>query len=265
MLEGCSRRGARGRTALADSIALVAARKPGAGIAYNSRLIYSPGYVDDSGKTDHRARFRERSRLTGRLRGRRHSRSGRVVPSRSPAPQWRTVKRLIPDEQPVIEETLRALVDEERCHLVLTTGGTGPAWRDVTPEATLAVADKVMPGFGEQMRQVSLKFVPTAILSRQVAVIRKQALIINLPGQPKAIRETLEGLKDDTGKSIVSGIFAAVPYCIDLIGGPYIETNEDVVKAFRPKSAIRPKTNNMTRQVAGCASKSKPARARARA
>jgi molybdopterin adenylyltransferase len=154
-------------------------------------------------------------------------------------PRWRTVKRLIPDEQSVIEETLRALVDEERCHLVLTTGGTGPALRDVTPEATLAVADKVMPGFGEQMRQVSLKFVPTAILSRQVAVIRKQALIINLPGQPKAIRETLEGLKDDSGKTIVSGIFAAVPYCIDLIGGPYIETHETVVKAFRPKSAIR--------------------------
>jgi molybdopterin adenylyltransferase len=159
------------------------------------------------------------------------------------SPPWRTVHRLIPDEQAVIEETLRALVDEERCHLVLTTGGTGPALRDVTPEATLAVADKVMPGFGEQMRQVSLKFVPTAILSRQVAVIRKQALIINLPGQPKAIRETLEGLKDDAGKSIVSGIFAAVPYCIDLIGGPYIETNEAVVKAFRPRSAIRPKTN----------------------
>jgi molybdopterin adenylyltransferase len=159
------------------------------------------------------------------------------------APRWRTVKRLIPDEQSVIEETLRALADEERCHLVLTTGGTGPALRDVTPEATLAVADKVMPGFGEQMRQVSLKFVPTAILSRQLAVIRKQALIINLPGQPKAIRETLEGLKDDTGRSIVSGIFAAVPYCIDLIGGPYIETNEDVVKAFRPKSAIRPRTS----------------------
>jgi molybdopterin adenylyltransferase len=159
------------------------------------------------------------------------------------SPRWRTVQRLIPDEQPVIEETLRALVDEERCHLVLTTGGTGPAARDVTPEATLAVADKVMPGFGEQMRQVSLKFVPTAILSRQVAVIRRQALIINLPGQPKAIRETLEGLKDDGGKAIVSGIFAAVPYCIDLIGGPYIETNDAVVKAFRPKSAIRPKTN----------------------
>ena len=159
------------------------------------------------------------------------------------APAWRTITRLIPDERPVIEATLRALVDDDKCHLVLTTGGTGPALRDVTPEATLAVADKEMPGFGEQMRQVSLKFVPTAILSRQVAVIRKQALIINLPGQPKAIRETLEGLKDESGKSIVSGIFAAVPYCIDLIGGPYIETNEDVVKAFRPKSAIRPKTN----------------------
>ncbi len=159
-------------------------------------------------------------------------------------PAWRTVTRLIPDEQPVIEATLKALVDEDGCHLVLTTGGTGPALRDVTPEATLAVGDREMPGFGEQMRQVSLKFVPTAILSRQVAVIRKQALIINLPGQPKAIRETLEGLKDDSGKTLVSGIFAAVPYCIDLIGGPYIETNESVVKAFRPKSAIRQKTNN---------------------
>ena len=158
------------------------------------------------------------------------------------APAWRTITRLIPDERPVIESTLKALVDDERCHLVLTTGGTGPAVRDVTPEATLAVADREMPGFGEQMRQVSLKFVPTAILSRQVAVIRKQALIVNLPGQPKAIRETLEGLKDDAGKTLVSGIFAAVPYCIDLIGGPYIETNDDVVKAFRPKSAIRQKT-----------------------
>ena len=157
------------------------------------------------------------------------------------APGWRTVTRLIPDERPLIEATLKALVDDEGCHLVLTTGGTGPAVRDVTPEATLAVGDREMPGFGEQMRQVSLKFVPTAILSRQVAVIRKQALIINLPGQPKAIRETLEGLKDDAGKTLVSGIFAAVPYCIDLIGGPYIETNDDVVKAFRPKSAIRPK------------------------
>ncbi len=155
---------------------------------------------------------------------------------------WRMVTRLIPDEQPVIEAALRELVDQESCHLVLTTGGTGPAPRDVTPEATLAVADKVMPGFGEQMRQVSLKFVPTAILSRQIAVIRKSALIINLPGQPKAIRETLEGLKDDSGKTTVNGIFAAVPYCIDLIGGPYIETNEAIVRAFRPKSAIRPKS-----------------------
>ncbi|MBM3343348.1 MAG: molybdopterin adenylyltransferase [Betaproteobacteria bacterium] len=152
---------------------------------------------------------------------------------------WRMVTRLIPDERAQIEATLKALVDEEGCHLVLTTGGTGPAPRDVTPEATLAVGDKEMPGFGEQMRQVSLKFVPTAILSRQVAVIRKQALIINLPGQPKAIKETLEGLKDENGKPIVNGIFAAVPYCIDLIGGPYIETNETVCKAFRPKSAIR--------------------------
>jgi molybdopterin adenylyltransferase len=157
-------------------------------------------------------------------------------------PSWRTITRLIPDEQPEIEKTLRALVDDEGCHLVLTTGGTGPAARDVTPEATMAVADKEMPGFGEQMRQVSLKFVPTAILSRQVAVIRKQALIINLPGQPKAIKETLEGLKDENGKTLVSGIFAAVPYCIDLIGGPYIETNEDVVRAFRPKSALRQKS-----------------------
>jgi molybdopterin adenylyltransferase len=156
-------------------------------------------------------------------------------------PPWHTVTRLIPDERPVIEATLKELVDQEGCHLVLTTGGTGPALRDVTPEATLAVADREMPGFGEQMRQVSLKFVPTAILSRQVAVIRKQALIINLPGQPKAIKETLEGLKDENGKPLVHGIFAAVPYCIDLIGGPYIETNEAVCKAFRPKSAIRPK------------------------
>ncbi len=156
-------------------------------------------------------------------------------------PKWRTVTRLIPDERPVIEATLKELVDQQGCHLVLTTGGTGPALRDVTPEATLAVADREMPGFGEQMRQVSLKFVPTAILSRQVAVIRKQALIINLPGQPKAIRETLEGLKDENGKPLVHGIFAAVPYCIDLIGGPYIETHDAVCKAFRPKSAIRPK------------------------
>jgi molybdopterin adenylyltransferase len=154
---------------------------------------------------------------------------------------WRMETRLIPDERPLIESTLVDLVDRVGCHLVLTTGGTGPALRDVTPEATLAVADKVMPGFGEQMRQISLKFVPTAILSRQVAVVRKQALIINLPGQPKAIQETLEGLKDKDGAQIVNGIFAAVPYCIDLIGGPYIETHESVVKAFRPKSAIRTK------------------------
>src|SRR5688572_31958643 len=151
------------------------------------------------------------------------------------APAVRIVKRLIPDERPAIEAALKELADKEGCHLVLTTGGTGPAPRDVTPEATLAVADKVMPGFGEQMRQISLKFVATAILSRQVAVIRKQALIINLPGQPKSIRETLEGLKD----AGVHGIFCAVPYCIDLIGGPYIETHESVVKAFRPKSAQR--------------------------
>jgi molybdopterin adenylyltransferase len=135
-------------------------------------------------------------------------------------------------------------VDNEGCHLVLTTGGTGPALRDVTPEATLAVADRVMPGFGEQMRQISLRFVPTAILSRQVAVIRKGSLIINLPGQPKSIKETLEGLKGPEGESLVPGIFAAVPYCIDLIGGPYIETHDEVCKAFRPKSAIRPKTQS---------------------
>ena len=158
---------------------------------------------------------------------------------------WEPVTRLIPDEQAVIEQTLIELVDQEKCDLVLTTGGTGPALRDVTPEATLAVAHKEMPGFGEQMRQISLKFVPTAILSRQVAVIRyapdkkSGALIINLPGQPKAIRETLEGLKDKEGAQIVGGIFAAVPYCIDLIGGPYIETNEAVCKAFRPKTAVR--------------------------
>ena len=159
--------------------------------------------------------------------------------SRALASPWRVEARLIPDEQPVIESTLADLADRVGCHLVLTTGGTGPALRDVTPEATLAVADKTLPGFGEQMRRISLEFVPTAILSRQVAVIRKQALIINLPGQPKSIRETLEGLKDKEGKQIVPGIFAAVPYCIDLIGGPYIETNESVVRAFRPKSAIR--------------------------
>jgi len=154
---------------------------------------------------------------------------------------WTCVERLIPDEQPLIEATLMELVDVAGCDLVLTTGGTGPAPRDVTPEATLAVGDKVMPGFGEQMRQVSLAFVPTAILSRQVAVIRKGALIINLPGQPKAIRETLEGAKNAAGELLAQGIFAAVPYCIDLIGGPYIETHEAVVKAFRPKSAQRPK------------------------
>src|SRR5512145_2190542 len=153
---------------------------------------------------------------------------------------WTVVTRLIPDEQPVIQSTLEELVDREGCHLVLTTGGTGPAPRDITPEATLAVGHKVMPGFGEQMRQISLHYVPTAILSRQLAVIRGQALIINLPGQPKSIRETLEGVKDADGKVTHVGIFAAVPYCIDLIGGPYAETNAAVIKAFRPKSAIRP-------------------------
>ena len=148
------------------------------------------------------------------------------------------VPRLIADEQALISQTLRELVDAG-CHLVLTTGGTGPALRDVTPEATLAVADKELPGFGEQMRQISLRFVPTAILSRQVAVVREQSLIINLPGQPKAIAETLEGLKDAAGAQLVPGIFAAVPYCIDLIGGPYLETRNEVCKAFRPKNAIR--------------------------
>jgi molybdopterin adenylyltransferase len=147
--------------------------------------------------------------------------------------------RLIADEKDTISAALIELVDAG-CALVLTTGGTGPAKRDVTPEATLAVADKEMPGFGEQMRQISLRFVPTAILSRQVAVIRGNSLIINLPGQPKSIAETLEGLKDESGTSVVHGIFAAVPYCVDLIGGPYIETREDVCKAFRPKNAIRP-------------------------
>ena len=147
--------------------------------------------------------------------------------------------RLIPDEQATISATLIELVDAG-CHLVLTTGGTGPALRDVTPEATLAVADKEMPGFGEQMHQISLRFVPTAILSRQCAVIRGNSLIINLPGQPKAIAETLEGLRSDSGESLVAGIFAAVPYCIDLIGGPYIETDAALCKAFRPKSAQRP-------------------------
>ena len=147
--------------------------------------------------------------------------------------------RLIPDDKEGISATLVELVDTG-CNLVLTTGGTGPAIRDVTPEATLAIADKEMPGFGEQMRQISLRLVPTAILSRQVAVIRGQSLIINLPGQPKSIAETLEGLKDSAGQSIVHGIFAAVPYCIDLIGGPYLETHDEVCKAFRPKTAIRP-------------------------
>ncbi|MBU3708317.1 MAG: molybdopterin adenylyltransferase [Burkholderiaceae bacterium] len=158
---------------------------------------------------------------------------------------WQMETRLIPDDQATIEQTLISLVDEVGCDLVLTTGGTGPARRDVTPEATMAVATKPMPGFGEQMRQISLRFVPTAILSRQVAVIREcddhAALIMNLPGQPKSIRETLEGLKDSDGNTLVAGIFAAVPYCIDLIGGPYVETNEAICKAFRPKSAIRSK------------------------
>ena len=159
---------------------------------------------------------------------------------------FRIVERLIPDERGQIEQVLIDLVDFELCHLVLTTGGTGPARRDVTPEATLAIGTKEMPGFGEQMRQVSLHFVPTAILSRQTAVIRETpthaALVMNLPGQPKAIKETLEGLKDADGKQIVGGVFAAVPYCVDLIGGPYIETNAAVCKAFRPKSALRPTT-----------------------
>ncbi len=161
------------------------------------------------------------------------------------ASPWKIETRLIPDERAQIEQTLIELVDNAGCDLVLTTGGTGPARRDVTPEATLAVGTKEMPGFGEQMRQISLKFVPTAILSRQVAVIRETAdhaaLIMNLPGQPKSIKETLEGLKDADGKQLVAGIFAAVPYCIDLIGGPYVETNDAVCKAFRPKSAIRQK------------------------
>ena len=150
-------------------------------------------------------------------------------------------ERLIPDEQGLISQTLIDLVDAG-CSLVLTTGGTGPAIRDVTPEATLAVADKEMPGFGEQMRQISLRFVPTAILSRQVAVIRGNSLIINLPGQPKSITETLGGLKDAQGANVVDGIFAAVPYCIDLIGGPYMQTRDAFCKAFRPKTAVRPYT-----------------------
>ena len=157
---------------------------------------------------------------------------------------FRIIERLIPDERKQIEQVLIDLVDVDGCHLVLTTGGTGPSRRDVTPEATLAIGTKEMPGFGEQMRQISLAFVPTAILSRQTAVIREikdhAALVMNLPGQPKAIKETLEGLKDADGKQLVGGIFAAVPYCLDLIGGPYIETNPAVCKAFRPKSALRP-------------------------
>ena len=156
------------------------------------------------------------------------------------------ITRLIADEKDQITDSLIELVDQELCHLVLTTGGTGPSRRDVTPEATLAAATREMPGFGEQMRQISLRFVPTAILSRQVGVLREieghSALIVNVPGQPKAIAETLEGLKDAEGKVLASGIFAAIPYCIDLIGGPYIETNESVTKAFRPKSALKPKT-----------------------
>ena len=154
---------------------------------------------------------------------------------------WRMETRLIPDEQADIEKILIELCDTAGCHLVLTTGGTGPALRDVTPEATLAVAHKLMPGFGEEMRRISLNFVPTAILSRQVAVVRGKSLILNLPGQPKSIKETLEGVRNADGKIVIAGIFAAVPYCIDLIGGPYVETDEAVVKAFRPKSAIRPK------------------------
>jgi molybdopterin adenylyltransferase len=156
------------------------------------------------------------------------------------ATPWIGHPRLVPDDQPLIEQALRQLVDEQACHLVLTTGGTGPAPRDLTPEATRAVADREMPGFGEQMRQISLKFVPTAILSRQVAVIRKRTLIINLPGQPKSIRETLEGVRDAQGQIELPGIFAAVPYCLDLLGAPYVLTHEAVCKAFRPKSAPQP-------------------------
>jgi molybdopterin adenylyltransferase len=158
---------------------------------------------------------------------------------------WRMETRLIPDEQAQIEKTLIELCDNVGCHLVLTTGGTGPSLRDVTPEATMAVAHRLMPGFGEEMRRISLHFVPTAILSRQVGALRQhargQTLILNLPGQPKAIKETLEGVRDRDGNSVVKGVFAAVPYCIDLIGGPYIETADQVIKAFRPKSAIRNK------------------------
>jgi len=155
---------------------------------------------------------------------------------------WSAVERLVPDEQPLIERALLELVDEERCHLVLTTGGTGPARRDVTPEATLAVATREMPGFGEQMRRISLEFVPTAILSRQVGVLREieghAALLLNLPGQPRSIAQTLEGLRGEDGRARVPGIFAAVPYCIELIGGPIVETDSEVVTAFRPKKPI---------------------------
>jgi len=160
--------------------------------------------------------------------------------TRALASPWVAQTRLIPDEQPLIESTLVELVDAAGCHLVLTTGGTGPAHRDVTPQATLAVADREMPGFGEAMRRIGLHFVPTAILSRQVAVIRGSALIINLPGQPKSIQETLEGLRDAEGQTVVPGIFSAVPYCLDLIGAPYVDTHEAVCRAFRPKSAPRP-------------------------
>jgi molybdopterin adenylyltransferase len=156
------------------------------------------------------------------------------------ATPWRAEKRLIPDEQPVIERTLIELADVAGCDLVLTTGGTGPAPRDVTPDAAIAVAHRTMPGFGEQMRQVSLHFVPTAILSRQVGVVRGRTLILTLPGQPKSIRETLEGVRDADGRVTVPGIFAAVPYCLDLIGAAWVETHEAVCKAFRPKSAVRP-------------------------
>ena len=159
--------------------------------------------------------------------------------SRALSSPFEIESRLVPDEQPMIEHAICELVDERFCHLVLTTGGTGPARRDVTPDATLAVAEREMPGFGEQMRQISLQFVPTAILSRQVGVIRKQSLILNLPGQPKSIKETLEGLKDEQGNVKVHGIFASVPYCLQLLEGPYVETHREVVAAFRPKSAIR--------------------------
>ena len=150
-----------------------------------------------------------------------------------------TEQRIIPDEQPIIEKTLCQLVDDLQCNLILTTGGTGPAIRDVTPDATLAIADRLMPGFGEQMRQISLHFVPTAILSRQVGVIRKQCLILNLPGRPKSIKETLEGVKDSEGNTLVTGVFASIPYCIDLLEGPYVETHDDIVKAFRPKNTSK--------------------------